>query len=176
MKQAIYKFLLLTLLAMVGVINAAADECYLDGICYNLDASKKTAEVRKNDKEENTGSIVIPSKITYKGAEYSVTSIGWCAFQRCSGLTSVTIPESVTSIGGSAFNGCSGLKSLTIPESVTSIGDHAFSGCSKLTSVKIPSSVTTIESGAFSGCSILTSITIPEGVTSIGVSAFRDCI
>ena len=35
-----------------------------------------------------------------------VTSIGSCAFNNCSGLTSITIPNSVTNIGGGAFVGC----------------------------------------------------------------------
>ena len=42
----------------------------------------------------------------------SVTSIGYYAFQECSGLTSVTIPNSVTYIGDYAFYGCSGLTSV----------------------------------------------------------------
>ena len=50
------------------------------------------------------------------------------AFARCSGLTSVTIPNSVTSLGNSAFCNCSGLTSVTIPNSVKSIGDLAFYG------------------------------------------------
>ncbi len=41
----------------------------------------------------------------------------------------------VTSIGNGAFDGCSGLGSITIPDSVTSIGDSAFRDCSSLTKV-----------------------------------------
>lgn len=55
--------------------------------------------------------VVIPSY--YKG--YNVTSIGDSAFESCTGLTSITIPDSVTNIGESAFLGCSSLESITIP-------------------------------------------------------------
>ena len=41
----------------------------------------------------------------------------------------------VVSIGSDAFEYCSSLTSVTIPNSVTSIGKYAFSGCSSLTSV-----------------------------------------
>ena len=41
-----------------------------------------------------------------------MTSIGWDAFNGCTGLTSITIPSSVTSIGSSAFNGCTGLTTI----------------------------------------------------------------
>ena len=91
--------------------------------------------------------VTIPTEV--RG--YNVTSIGSWAFNDCSGLTSVTIPNSVTSIGNYAFDGCSRLTSATIGNSVTSIGSHAFSGCIRLTSFTIPNSVTTIGSGAFSG-------------------------
>ena len=60
------------------------------------------------------------------------------AFFRCSGLTSITIPNSVTSIGDHAFVDCSGLTSVAIPNSVTSIGYRAFEGCDGLQSIIIP--------------------------------------
>ncbi len=107
-----------------------------------------------------TGSLTIPSNVTYAGTTYSVTSIGDYAFQYCSDLTSVTIPGSVTSIGNDAFRSCIGLTSVTIGNSVTSIGDAAFRGCSGLTSVTIPNSVTSIGESAFSYCSGLTSIAV----------------
>ena len=105
----------------------------------------------------------------------SVTSIGWWAFFQCGNLTSITIGNGVTSIGGSAFNGCTSLTSITIPDGVTSIGDGAFRDCVSLTSTTIPDSVTSIGSYTFYECTSLTSITIPDSVTSIGESAFNFC-
>ena len=150
--------------------------------------------------KEKTSLICYPTgkkDTTYK-IPSRVTSIGDCAFEGCSSLTSIEIPEGVTSIGSYAFSGCSSLTSIEIPEGVTIIGIYAFSGCSSLTSInipegitsirgsafilcsslesiEIPSSVTSIGSDAFYGCSSLTSINIPEGVTSIGNSAFYGC-
>ena len=105
----------------------------------------------------------------------SVTSIGDRAFSGCSSLASVVIPGSVTSIGWAAFSGCSSLASVAIPGSVTSIGNSTFSGCSSLASVVIPDSVTSIGLYAFSGCSSLESVVIPDSVTSIGDRAFYGC-
>ena len=90
--------------------------------------------------------------------------------------TSVEIKEGTVSISPSAFNGCSGLASVVIPNSVTSIYEYAFSGCSGLTSVTIGNGVTNIGYAAFSGCSGLTSVTIPNSVTDIESLAFCICI
>ena len=67
----------------------------------------------------------------------SVTTIGYCAFGYCTGLTSITIPNSVSTIESCAFIHCIGLISITIGNSVTSIGDDAFGYCTGLTSVYI---------------------------------------
>ena len=120
-------------------------------------------------------SVTIPTRVTYNGKTYSVTSIGVEAFFLCSSLTSIEIPNSVTSIGCMAFSSCSSLTSIEIPNSVTSIGDGAFVSCSSLTNIEIPNSVTSIGNYAFRGCSSLTSIEIPNSVTSIGDEAFSGC-
>ena len=159
---------------MLVPMLASADAVEINGIYYNLVAKAQQAEVTSNP-NKYTGSVVIPEKVTYEGVEYSVTSIGIKAFEWCSSLTSISIPNSVTIIEDYAFGLCSRLTSITIPNSVTSIGRSAFYGCSSLTSITIPNSVTFIGYGAFLSCKGLTSITIPNSLTSLGSSAFYDC-
>ena len=95
------------------------------------------------------------TSLTVKGG-----SIGLWAFSGCYGLTSVSLQEGVTSIGYGAFQSCSGIKGdLVIPSTVTSVGTEAFSGCSGIEgTLVIPSSVTSIGWRAFEGCNKLTSI------------------
>ncbi|MDO4571327.1 MAG: leucine-rich repeat domain-containing protein [Planctomycetia bacterium] len=120
----------------------------VDGVLYTKDGRTLCACPARKE-----GSCTIPE---------GVETIGWRAFEDCTGLTSVTIPESVKTIGGSAFEGCSGLTSVTIPDGVENIGERAFNGCSGLTSVTIPGSVKTIEYRAFGDCENLT-IHAPAG-------------
>ena len=115
------------------------------------------------------------SRLTGVTIPNGVTSIGEYTFYYCESLTRVTIPNSVTSIGNRAFSGCSSLTSINIPNKVTSIGEYAFYYCESLTSVTIPNSVTSIGNNAFTWCSSLTSVTIPNSVTSIGDSVFIEC-
>ena len=56
-------------------------------------------------------------------------------------------------IGRGAFEGCTALSEINIPESVEYFGYEAFKGCASLTSVKIPAKAS-IEESAFVGCPI----------------------
>lgn len=113
------------------------------------------------------------------GVQYSQLQDGGYAVSGYGGssaevvIASVWCGQPVTTISDWAFNGCSGLTSVTIPDSVTSIGNYAFQDCTGLTSITIPDSVTDIGRGVFNGCSGLTSVTIGNGVTSIGDSAIN---
>ncbi len=64
----------------------------------------------------------------------------------------------VTLIYDSAFDGCTNIKKITIPESVKKIGMYAFRNCSFLTDIKFPDSVTEIEKGILQGCTSLQSL------------------
>ena len=123
-----------------------SDESY-----FTVDGTGKTI-VDLTDAGKTQTELVIPYKIN--GVE--ITSIGDYAFNACSSLTSINIPNSVTSIGDFAFNTCSSLTSINIPNSVTYIGNGAFNGCTSLTSINIPNSVTSIAADAFVNCTNLT--------------------
>ncbi|MBR5843929.1 MAG: leucine-rich repeat protein [Bacteroidaceae bacterium] len=136
-------------------------------IFYQITAEDEVSVAQKG----YSGSIVIPESVIYEDVTYRVTSIGPEAFNGCSELTAVTLPNSLTSIGNGAFSGCGRLAEITIPNSVTSIGSGAFLECSALKEITIPNGITTICSSTFAFCN-LTSITIPSSVTTIDDSAF----
>lgn len=84
------------------------------------------------------------------------------AFQNCTSLTSVTIPEGCTTVRLNSFAGCTGLTSLYIP-STLGITSSAFSGLTSLTSLtvnKMQAPTTGYFSGAASG-----TLYVPQGAT-----------
>ena len=98
--------------------------------------------------------VVCAGAETYGDYEYSVLDDGTVKITKYNGSAEkVDIPEKidgkrVTSIGESAFNGCTSLTGITIPNGVMSIGYHAFLDCTSLNSITIPASVTYIGDGA----------------------------
>ena len=145
-------------------------------------------------------SIVIPAYHEGK----PVVSIGEAAFEYCSDIVSVVIPDSVTDIDEWAFQNCASLSSVRIPSTLKYMGEFAFYECYALTytllnggkylgndenpyvcltgvmdtgvtSFAIHNDTRILGTAAFGGCAALTSLTIPSGTTSIGAYAFSGC-
>ena len=112
-----------------------------------------------------------------KAEGYNITNnvIYASAFENCTTLKTIKIPDTVKAIGSSAFYYCSSLASITVPNSVKYMGSYAFSNCENLTSMTFPNNITRISSGIFYYCSSLTNVTIPNSVTSMGYEAFYGC-
>ena len=73
-----YLFLLMALCSMCLSASAYVT-AVIDGICYDI--SETTATVTQGG--DYSGMIVIPESITYNNSKYSVTSIGYAAFEEC---------------------------------------------------------------------------------------------
>ncbi len=117
------------------------------------------------------------------------------AFEGCTGLTNIVIPNSVIDIGPGAFDGTTwynnqpdGLvyvgnvaykykgtmpdnTSLTLRDGTVGIGDEAFYDCKGLIDINLPNSIVNMGRGAFYGCENLTSIEIPNSVKRIDYGA-----
>ncbi len=119
------------------------------------------------------------SDITVVDISAGVTSIAESAFQECSNIKTVTLAtdSQLSIIDEEAFEACTGLTSIAIPDSVTTLGDLAFQGCTNLASVSISSKskLESIGDKAFQDCTSLSSIRIPDSVNSFGNMVFSGC-
>ena len=153
-----------------GICSSGSNYDYFTKINYTTTngstVTSKKLPIVKNTYENGVGTLYV------SGIHITIPTY---AFNSCSNLKSITIPNGVPTIGDGAFYSCGNLASVTIGDGVKSIGDSAFSWCDNLASVTIPNGVTTIGKNAFYKCANLTSVTIGDGVKSIGEGAFEEC-
>ena len=115
----------------------------------------------------------------------AVTEILPHQFQNFTSLASVTFANTptVTKIGDYAFNGCTALTGINIPDSVIEIGDSTFGNCLSMASIQftMTSNLYILGNYAFGGCTSLRSLVLPPmkapsgASTSIGTSPFIGC-
>lgn len=110
-----------------------------------------------------------------------ITGIGEYAFYDMSALEKVTINSSqLTSIEEHAFDSCTNLKEINLPDTLKDMGIYAFARCKSLNKISTdgfvtPASLTEIPDYAFAECGGITNVTFSENVQSIDPCAFYNC-
>ena len=130
---------------------------------YERIGTTNTCRIKPKDTATISGKVDIPNTVN---SSLTVVEIAPLAFENCSGLTAVDIPNSVTTIGLGAFSGCKRMTAVKIPNGVKQIETIVFSKCSSLTEITIPSSVAMINASAFLGCSGLKNFKVDESNAS----------
>ena len=127
--------MLLMVLGFITALQAGAYDFEKDGIYYKISGTNVQVTYKDGNYNSYSGTVVIPASVTYNGTTYNVSTIGPSAFQNCSSLRRVVIPNSVQYISNNAFKNCSILTNITIPASVYTIYNNVFEGCTFLKSV-----------------------------------------
>jgi len=102
------------------------------------------------------------------------------AFENCTTLKSIYIPETVERIHLCAFFGCTALEYVSLSENLVEIGLGAFYNCTSLTEIRIPPNyMFGIYDSMFNNCSSLLKIYIPKRIYDLGwvdeEQAFAGC-
>ena len=108
--------------------------------------------------------------------QYIPANIGnFSGFDTNTAIGTVTFGSNIVSIGDSAFESCTHLTSISIPDSVSYIGKYAFFGCSNLERVDFGKGLIGIGEGAFRDCTELTNVVFSNDIKTIGFQAFYNC-
>ena len=125
------------------------------GYIFGTATADGCTSITSNYNTSGTLTCYIPSSLTEVTVNYAEGSIlPEFAFNKVTTLEKVTV-TGVVGVGKNAFEGCSSLYTVVLPDSVTEIGKSAFSGCSKLINFTLPASLTVIYQSAFNGCAKL---------------------
>lgn len=137
----------------VNNLEVENNVAYLGGICFGYVGSKPTGAVN---------------------IRQGTRSISYSAFENCTGITSLTLPEGLVNIYQRAFNGCSTLHNVNCPSTLIKIDSRAFYNC-PITNFSLNDGLEYIGSNAFWGSlssNLITSINLPQSLTYLGDYAF----
>ncbi|MBE6589778.1 MAG: NINE protein [Ruminococcaceae bacterium] len=140
-----------------------------------------TQIVQLHDDEWNSSTFYLPGSLKVVNVT-DTEVISNRAFQNCTQLTQINLPDDLLSVGIYAFENCSALTAISFP-TISVISEGMLKGCSSLSKFEISWNVEIIEAYAFAGCSGLLSVgtdtegefIVPTSVRSIGEGAFNGC-
>jgi len=113
--------------------------------------------------------------IQFEAGACSVTAIAPKAFEGCTALRRVILPQGLKAIGEMAFSGCTHLNQMVIPGTVQRVGTLAFAKCSSLARVRIEPGVQALGPSCFSKCTGLMRVDVPSSLVSFGGGVFFGC-
>jgi len=113
--------------------------------------------------------------IQFEAGACPVVAIAPHAFEGCTALRRVILPQGLRLIGEMAFLGCLHLTRLVIPGSVQRVGTLAFAKCSGLERVRIEPGVQALGPSSFSKCTGLMRVDVPASLVSFGGGVFFGC-
>ena len=104
----------------------------------------------------------------------NLKSIGSAAFSNCKALENLDFSQSTfTNVPSKAFNGCSALAKITLPNTLTTIGGYAFYACYGIPQLDLSNTaLTTLENYALYQMRETTKLSLPDSISSIGTHAF----
>ena len=104
----------------------------------------------------------------------NLKSIGSAAFSNCKALENLDFSKSTfTNVPSKAFNGCSALAKITLPNTLTTIGGYAFYACCGIPQLDLSNTaLTTLENYALYQMRETTKFSLPDSISSIGTHAF----
>ena len=135
MEKRILQLVLCLATCLVSVLPASAYSFMKDGIYYNISGSNATVTYKDANYNSYSGTVIIPASVTNNGTTYNVTAIGPSAFEGCTDLKRVVLPNTINYIMNNAFYGCTMLSNITLPASVYTMYNNVFSGCTSLRTV-----------------------------------------
>lgn len=107
------------------------------------------------------------------GDNYEIHAInGWVYRQDMSGRPHAIDLSSAKGIMGGAFENCTVLRSVILPNAIKNVASGTFLGCTKLTEIVIPATVESIGRDAFNGAESLTNITFLGNAPQVYDDAF----
>ncbi len=174
-------------------------------VYFTIISGTNTVKVVNPDWDSYTppmGALTLPATVENSGTTYDVVAIDERAFQGCTEITAIVVPEGVTRIGRLAFAQCSALASISLPSTLTMLGSYAFTGTAYFgnndnitdegllfigsyliasapsavgSAVVLPEGTLGVGNMALYTCSTVERITLPATVRFIGEQAFNGC-
>ena len=188
-------FLLISVLIAASVVNASAAVYVQDGkykyqiiddstvawAGYTSDTVDDVVVPRNYDRSTvvSVANFALENNDKIRSVDFmdapDLSKIGMYAFNGCSSLESVVVPDSIITVDVSAFRNCTSLQNVEFYGNNNTVPVECFYNCEALKNVRLSAYLTSIKSRAFAGCTSLEYLELPDTIQNIASNAFDGC-